>query len=64
RILDTLKYRGYIEQNSNDQKYLLGLKLVELGMNRYHQIDLVNEASSFLKELVSECNETVHLGIL
>lgn len=64
RILNTLKYRGYVEQNSDDQKYLLGLKLVELGMNRYHQINLIKEASPFIKELVGECNETVHLGIL
>ena len=64
RILDTLKYRGYVEQNSDNQKYLLGLKLVELGMARYHQIDLLEEASPFLKELAAECNETVHLGIL
>jgi len=64
RILDTLKYRGYVEQNSDNQKYLLGLKLVELGMARYHQINLVKEASPFLKELVAECNETVHLGVL
>ena len=64
RILDTLKYRGYVEQNSDNQKYLLGLKLVELGMSRYHQISLVEEASPFLKELVAECNETVHLAIL
>lgn len=64
RVLNTLKYRGYVEQNSADQKYRLGLKLVELGMARYHQIDLVKEAHSFLKELVDQCNETVHLGIL
>lgn len=64
RILDTLKYRGYVEQNSDDQKYLLGLRLVELGMARYHQINLAKEASPFLKELVDECHETVHLGIL
>ncbi len=64
RILDTLKYRGYVEQNSKDQKYLLGLKLVELGMSRYQQINLVEEATPFLKELVAECNETVHLAIL
>lgn len=64
RILDTLKYRGYVEQNSDDQKYLLGLKLVELGMTRYHQISLAKEVSPFLKELVDECHETVHLGIL
>jgi len=64
RVLNTLKYRGYIEQNPADQKYRLGLKLVELGMARYHQIDLIKEAHPFLKELVDQCNETVHLGIL
>jgi len=64
RILDTLKYRGYVEQNPDNQKYLLGLKLVELGMARYHQINLVEEVSPFLKELVAECNETVHLAVL
>jgi len=64
RVLNTLKYRGYVEQNPVNQKYRLGLKLVELGMARYHQIDLVKEAHPFLKELVDQCNETVHLGIL
>jgi len=33
-------------------------------MARYHQINLVKEARPFLKELVDQCNETVHLGIL
>jgi len=64
RVLNTLKYRGYVEQNPADQKYRLGLKLVELGMARYHQIDLVKEAHPFLKELINKCNETVHLGVL
>ena len=64
RILDTLKHWGYVEQESNNQKYQLGLKLLELGMAKLHQIDLVKEAHPFLKELVNKCNETVHLGVL
>jgi len=64
RVLNTLKYRGYVEQCPVNQKYRLGLKLVELGMARYHQIDMVKEAHPFLKKLVDQCNETVHLGIL
>jgi len=64
RILDTLKYWGYVEQDPNTQKYQLGLKLLELGMAKLHQIDLTREASPYLKELVEQCNETVHLGIL
>ena len=64
RILDALKYWGYVEQDPNTQKYQLGLKLLELGMSRYHQMDLVKEATPYLKELVNQCNETVHLGVL
>lgn len=64
RILDTFKSKGYVEQNSQNQKYQLGLKLVELGMAKFHKIDLIDETIPFLKELVNQCNETVHLGIL
>ena len=64
RILDTLKHWGYVEQDSHTQKYRLGLKVLELGMAKLHQMDLVREASPYLKELVNQCNETVHLGVL
>jgi len=64
RVLNTLKYRGYVEQNSADQKYQLGLKVLELGMAKFHQMDLVRESAPYLKEIVNQCNETVHLGIL
>ena len=64
RILDTLKHWGYVEQDSHTQKYQLGLKALELGMAKLHQMDLVREASPYLKELVNQCNETVHLGVL
>jgi len=64
RILDTLKHWGYVEQDSHTQKYQLGLKVLELGMAKLHQMDLVREATPYLKELVKQCNETVHLGVL
>lgn len=64
RILDTLKYGGYVEQDPTTQKYQLGLKLLELGLARLNQIDLVKEAKTFLKELTKKCDETVHLAIL
>ena len=64
RILDTLKHWGYVEQDSHTQKYQLGLKLLELGMAKLHQMDLAREATPYLKELVKQCNETVHLGVL
>ena len=64
RILDTLKYWGYVEQDSHTQKYQLGLKALELGMTKLHKMDLVREATPYLKELVNQYNETVHLGAL
>ena len=64
RILDTLKYGGFVEQDPSTQKYQLGLKLIELGMARLNQIDLVKEARPFLKELSKKIDETVHLAIL
>jgi len=63
RILDTLKHWGYVEQDLKTQKYRLGLKALELGMAKLHQMDLVKEATPYLKELVKLCNETVHLGV-
>ncbi len=64
RILDTLRYWGYVEQDPITQKYQLGLKVVELGMAKLRQMDLVKEATPYLKELVNRCDETVHLGVL
>lgn len=64
RILDTLKYWGYVEQDPDTQRYRLGLKAVELGMAKLHQMDLVKEATPYLEKLVDQCNETVHLGVL
>jgi len=64
RILDTLRHWGYVEQDPKTQKYRLGLKLLELGMAKLHQMDLAREATPYLKELVKQCNETVHLGVL
>jgi DNA-binding IclR family transcriptional regulator len=64
RLLDTLKYWGYVEQDSHTQKYQLGLKVLELGMTKLHKMDLVREATPYLEELVNQYNETVHLGAL
>lgn len=64
RILDTLKYGGYVEQDQSTQKYQLGLKLVELGLVRLNNIDLLKEAKPTIKELSKKCDETVHLAIL
>jgi DNA-binding IclR family transcriptional regulator len=62
RILNTLKHWGYVEQEPDNQEYQPGLKVLELGMAKLQQIDLVREATPYLKELVNKGNETAHLG--
>jgi len=64
RILDTLRYWGYVEQDPVTQRYQLGLKVLELGTAKLQGMELVKEAASYLKELREQSNETVHLAVL
>ena len=52
RILDILKHKGYIEQEPQNKKFQLRLKLIELCMVKFRQIDLGKEAP-FFKELTN-----------
>lgn len=64
RILDTLRYWGYVEQDSDTQRYQLGLKVLDLGMAKLQGMELVKEAAPYLKGLRDQSNETVHLAVL
>lgn len=64
RILDTLRYLGYVEHMPNSEIYQLGVKCIELGMTKLSQVELVKEVSPFLDELSRKLNENVYLGIL
>lgn len=63
RVLETLKYRAYIEQDPVSKKYFLGLKLVELGEYKMNKLDLVKVAYPFLRKLADQFNENVYLGV-
>jgi DNA-binding IclR family transcriptional regulator len=45
RILDTLRYWGYVEQDLDTQRYQLGLKVLELGMTKHQGMELVKEVA-------------------
>jgi len=64
RLLSTLKYHHYIEQEESNLKYRLGWRLFELGTC----VDTLNllrkKARPYLEELCEKSNETVHLAIL
>jgi DNA-binding IclR family transcriptional regulator len=63
-ILKTLEHRGYLEQNPNDLKYRLGMKLFELGIAVENQLDVGKIARPFIESLVAKLKETVHLVVL
>ncbi len=63
RLLSTLLHRGYVEQEE-DNKYRLGLKLMEIGNSVLYYSDIRTVARPFLEELMDRCNETVNLAIL
>ncbi|WP_400162435.1 IclR family transcriptional regulator [Brevibacillus sp. TJ4] len=63
-LIKTLEYRGLLEQNLENQKYRLGLKLFELGNLVGNQLDIRKLSSTVIHKLVEQVKETVHLTIL
>lgn len=61
RILNTLICKGYVSQNIEINKYVLTLKLFELGSKKVVKMDLVSVSQPYLKELMRETDEVVHL---
>ena len=64
RLLDTLKFRGYLEKNEDSHKYIAGIKLFELSSRVLNDIDSRTRVRPYLEELMQKTEETVHLGIL
>ena len=64
RILTTLKNGGLVNQNLENRKYKLGLKLFELGSLVFRKLKLREVALPLIEKLSEESGETVHLGIL
>lgn len=64
RILSSLMYFDFVQQNPETRNYSLGFKLVELGSSLLDQIDLRKEAEPFLHDLSQRTAETVYLVIL
>jgi DNA-binding IclR family transcriptional regulator len=64
RILTTLKCRGYIVQNQQTFKYMLGVKLFVLGCKVQNTTNLVKIVTPFLQRLSQNTNETINFAIL
>lgn len=63
-LLKTLQEHNYIEQNPENGKYRLGLKLVERGNFVTSTLDIRQTSRSYLLDLSKKTGQTVHLGIL
>jgi len=63
RLLSTLEFLGILQKNDND-KYLLGLKLFELGNLVSIHKSLRKYSRVPLETIANEIKETVHFGVL
>ena len=61
RILHTLCHRGYVERVKDNERYQLGIKIVELGMRFLNDLEIRKVASPVLNDLAKLLNEVVHL---
>ena len=62
-ILQTLKSRGYVSKDDNDQ-YSLSLRLFTLGISLIENLDLRKGTHALLEELTEKAQLTGHIGVL
>ncbi|WP_062053070.1 IclR family transcriptional regulator [Aquimarina longa] len=63
RMLATMEALNVIQQNPENEKYRLGLKLFELGQKVGIHKNFISKARPFMEELVKRAGETAHLAI-
>jgi len=63
RLLNAMAKFGFVEQNSETERYRLGLKLHELGLKALESRTLQREAHRFLLEMSRRSRETVSLAV-
>lgn len=63
RLLATLVDKGYVKQNQHNH-YLLTLKLFELGSKCLEELDMLEVARPYMRQIMEQVNEVVHLVIL
>jgi len=64
RILITLASEGLVEKNPLNNKYRLGLKLLDLANRVLSRYDLRDHAGRYMEELAKRTGEIIHLSVL
>ncbi|HMM22868.1 MAG TPA: IclR family transcriptional regulator [Selenomonadales bacterium] len=63
RTLATLENKGFVQQNPDNGKYWLGIRLYSLGMLIRERLPLRNIAYPYAKALAEKFNEVVHVSV-
>ncbi|MEO6349147.1 MAG: IclR family transcriptional regulator [Candidatus Limnocylindrales bacterium] len=64
RLLASLRRRDIVAQDPVTRRYQLGMRLWQLGMLALNQVDWIDRARPYLRQLRDETGETTHLAIL
>ena len=64
RLLSTLRAHDIIEQSTQDGRYLLGIRLFELGCSISNNWDVAAIARPYMQNIANELNESICLSIL
>lgn len=64
RFLQTMKSLGYVQQEGENDKYSLTLKLFDLGAKALQHVDLIKIADQQMRLLSKATQETIHLGAM
>ncbi len=62
RLLDTMKQLGFVRQDTDNERYLLGYMVLTVAAQLLTGVDLREIASSVLWDLAAETGHTVHLA--
>lgn len=64
RLLNTLIYKGYVNQNPENNKYNLSLKFLVIGNKLLTSLDIISIAKPHISKLSEKTNEVVHLVLI
>src|SRR5947208_10943839 len=64
RILATLEFRGYIEQNRSTENYRLGTKCLQLGQTYIQHMGLLQQARPIMVDVVKTCRESTYVAVM
>lgn len=63
RLLSTLNHKGYVVQDDKTNRYMITLKLFELGNKKVEDMNILTVARPYTKQLMEMVNEVVHLVV-